>query len=39
MANGRRRDTVAGCIPRGYLMMKRGFDSMVLGNLFTHDST
>jgi hypothetical protein len=30
-------DSVAGSISRGYAMLKRGFDSMVLGNIFTHE--
>ena len=29
--------SVADSISRGYQMLKRGFDSMVLGNIFTHE--
>jgi len=28
---------VSGSITRGYQMLKRGFDSMTLGNIFTHE--
>jgi hypothetical protein len=30
-------EDVAGSITRGYQMLKRGFDSMTLGNIFTHE--
>ena len=31
------QNDVPGSITRGYQMLKRGFDSMVMGNIFTHE--